>query len=192
MKRLVCLAATLGVVIGLFGGGSSALAAKSLAPPSADFGSQQIGTTSAPKAFVLSATCAVPNPIIPTLCFAPEVVSPSPATTGDFAVATNACPPILVGNSVTAPVTCVVTVTFKPAAIGPHVGTFTSGGLTSNLTGTGTPAPVVTPPATTTPPPTTTTPAQKKKKCGKKKGKRKGQNARSSASASKKKGCKRR
>jgi hypothetical protein len=173
MKRLVGLAAVLGVTLGLFGGGSSALAARTLAPPTADFGNQQIGTTSAPKGFVLTATCQAPVPINPALCQAPEIVQTEPTTAGNFTIVQNTCPAVIITTPTVAPVVCAITVAFKPTAIGPFVGTLKVGGLTSTLSGTGTPAPVVTPPATpNTPalPPTTNPAPKKKKKCGKRKG----------------------
>jgi len=157
------------------------MAARTLNPPTADYGNQQVGTTSVVKGFVFTVTC-VPGGI-GGLCAAPEVVPTEVATTGNFTVVENGCPPVIVTPNV-APVVCAVTVAFKPTAIGPFVGSLKIGGLTSALTGTGTPAPVVTPPATTTPtttPPATTTPApKKKKKCGK----RKGHGAKRSAAAS--------
>lgn len=179
MKRLVGLVATLGVMLGLFGGGSSALAAPTLSPPAADFGSQLIGATSAPRTFVLTAGCQTLNPINSGQCFIPDFITPAPATTGDFSVAENKCPPLLVGGI--APVPCAITVTFKPTAAGPRTGTLVAGGLVSALTGIGAAPPVVTPPVVTPPTPPVITPApKKKKKCGK----RKGQKAKGSAAAS--------
>jgi hypothetical protein len=156
------------------------MAARTLAPPTADFGNQQVGTTSAVKGFVLTATC--PPLGIGTLCAAPEIFPSEVATAGNFTVVENGCPPLIATPSI-APVVCAVTVAFKPTAIGPFVGSLKIGGLTSALTGTGTAPPVVTPPTTTTPtttPPTTTPAPKKKKRCGK----RKGHGAKRSAAAS--------
>ena len=152
-----------------------------LTPPTADFGNQQVGTTSAPKGFVFMATCQAPNPLNPGLCLTPEVVQTEVAAAGAFTIVQNGCPAVIVTPTV-APVVCAVTVAFKPTAIGPFVGSLKVGGLTSSLSGTGTPVPVATPPPTTPPvtPPTITPPAKKKKKCGK----RKGQKAKGSAVAS--------
>lgn len=125
MRRIAlgsCLAATLTVAVG----GSTASAA-TLSPSSANFGSQQVNTVSAPRSFVL--TAQVTDVLLPLTI----------STTGDFSQ-TNTCPSQL-GFLLTS--SCTINVTFRPTAIGTRSGVLSSttllvGGPTASLTGVGT------------------------------------------------------
>jgi hypothetical protein len=106
---------------------SGTAGAATLAPSSNNFGSQAVGTVSAPKAFTVTAQ--------PPL----DVVLPlAVSTTGDFKQ-TNNCPATL-GFLATA--SCTVNVTFNPTAAGARTGTLSTttlvvGGPTAALAGTG-------------------------------------------------------
>lgn len=99
--------------------------APTMNPPSADFGPDPVGFTSAVKSFVWK------NNSI----FAVSLLSLS--ASGDFAVTSNSC------GSVASGATCQVDVVFKPTALGARTGTLTvqssANTLTAALTGTGTP-----------------------------------------------------
>lgn len=125
MRRIAlgsCLAAAVVAAVG-----SSAASAATLTPSSANFGSQAVGSTSAPRSFTLT----------------PEVLDVLPltiATTGDFSQ-TNNCQAALqfVGGG------CNINVSFKPTATGNRSGTLSTtttvvGGPTASLSGLGTDA----------------------------------------------------
>lgn len=100
--------------------------AATLAPGSADFGSQAVGTVSAPKAFTLSLGS---DPLF----------SPGITISGPFRQ-TNNCPALLAPLVASS---CTINVTFAPTAAGPQNGTLSStsvlvGAPTAALTGTGT------------------------------------------------------
>lgn len=122
--------------------------AATLAPGSADFGNQGVGTVGAPKAFTLSLGS---DPLF----------SPGITISGPFRQ-TNNCPAVLaplVADS------CTINVTFAPTAAGPQNGTLSS---TSVLVG----APAAALAGTGTDPAATATKQCKKGKKKKKKGKK--------------------
>jgi hypothetical protein len=115
----------------------------SLSPPTADFGSRTVGTTSAPAGFTAKNTGNGPGKI--------ATVALSGTAASDFAVTADAC----TGTTLAPNATCTVSVTFKPGAVGPRpasLGVTMVGGpsATSTLTGAGTaaakPALALTPP----------------------------------------------
>ena len=105
--------------------GTGALPA-TLTPPSAAYGLQVVGTTSAPKAFTLTnnQTVAVNDIVI--------------STSGDFAVSSRTCTTSLAAKS-----KCTINVTFTPTATGTRTGQLKvrdnagNSPQTTNLTGTG-------------------------------------------------------
>jgi len=116
--------ATAGCVAGMLLAFSSASAgAATLAPTSADFGTQPIGGVSDPKVFTLT----------------PELLDILPltvATTGQFKQ-TNSCGALL--QFVNGP--CTISVTFAPTDVGNHGGSLTTtvlGGPSASLRGTAT------------------------------------------------------
>jgi hypothetical protein len=96
-----------------------------MAPVSADFGSEPIGFTTAPQKFIWTNNSTF------------SLLVSSVTVTGDFVITANSC------NAVAAGATCEIDVAFKPTAIGPRTGTLTvataSKTLTAPLTGTGIP-----------------------------------------------------
>ena len=210
MRKIVALAAALGLLLGLVGGGGIAMATVELKPTSVDFHTVLVGSGPAEKhSFLLYAGCAEPGD--PPLCKTRDSVTTNPSTTGDFVLVNNYCPAVLEGpeHAGVQPEFCLMVVGFSPTAVGLRTGTLVAGGLTSTLTGTGivpselfpkipTTPPTAKPPTPPTPP-TVPGPKAKKnkgKKCGAKKGKgkKKGHKAKGSAAASKKakkgkKGC---
>ena len=96
-----------------------------MAPVSADFGSDPIGFTTAQQKFLWTNNSTF------------SLLVSSVTVTGDFIVTVNSC------NAVGAGATCEIDVAFKPTAIGPRTGTLTvataSKTLTAPLTGTGIP-----------------------------------------------------
>jgi hypothetical protein len=118
VARVICL--SLGLVVATSGSAGAA----TLAPTSANFGNQAVGSVSAPRAFTLT----------------PDVVDLLPltiTTTGDFKQ-TNNCPAAL--QFLTG--ACTINVTFGPTAAGDRVGTLSTttlvvGGPTAALRGTG-------------------------------------------------------
>lgn len=81
-------------------------------PPSVNFGSVKVGTTSAPKSIIVT------NEGITTLTFTSIAIGGT--NIGDFALAGNTC-----GSSLAAGASCTVTVTFTPAATGSRSGNVT-------------------------------------------------------------------
>jgi hypothetical protein len=157
MRRIAIISCLAGL---LLLGSSGTAGAATFTPTSADFGSQPVGTTSAPKTFTLGLGTEP--------AFAPGI-----GISGPFRQ-TNNCPALLV--PLVAP-TCTVTVTFTPTSTGTQTGQLTSaavlaGAPSASLTGTGKEA--------------VATPAKKCKK--KKKGGKKGKG--SAAAAKKKGGKK--
>jgi hypothetical protein len=123
MRRMAlgsCLAAALIAAVG-----STSASAATLSPSSANFGSQTVGTTSAPRSFTLT----------PELL---DLLTLTVATTGDFSQ-TNNCQAVL--QLAAGP--CTINVTFKPSATGNRSGTLSTttpvlGGPSASLSGTGT------------------------------------------------------
>jgi hypothetical protein len=152
LRRTTCLSA-LSVAaiaaIGLLPAGAAA--ATSAAPPSLDFGSQQVGTTSAPQGVTLTTPCTMVLPgipgVIPDTCasIALDTFTVGLVPTGDFAVSPGTCGSTLVPGPTGVSGTCTATVTFSPTADGPSTGTLSTGtetlglvpGPTVGLTGTG-------------------------------------------------------
>jgi hypothetical protein len=159
MRRIAIISCVAGL---LLLGASGTAGAATFTPTGADFGSQPVGTTSAPKTITLGLGTEP--------AFAPGI-----GISGQFRQ-TNTCPALLL--PLLTP-TCTVSVTFTPASAGRQTGQLTSaavlvGAPSASLTGTGTEA--------------VATPAKKcKKKKKKKKGGKKGKR---SATAAKKKGRK--
>jgi hypothetical protein len=176
---------------------ASASAFATASPPSLDFGSVPVGTTSAPQSVTLSQSCTLFDMTVTPLCLTTgtDVFTLAPAASGDFAESNNPAAPC---GSVLQPVTtpsvfCALNVTFTPTATGSRTGTLDTGttlvppgpGPTVALAGVGTtPAPgggggdgtstgTTTSPTGTSPGTTTTA----KKKCKKKKRKRAAQSA---------------
>ena len=96
-----------------------------MAPVSADFGSEPVNFTSASQKFLWTNNSTF------------SLLVSSVTVTGDFVITSNAC------NAVGAGATCEIDVAFKPTAIGPRTGMLTvattSKTLTAPLTGTGIP-----------------------------------------------------
>ena len=120
-----CLAA------GLLGVTAATAGAATLAPSTANFGSQPVGTASAPKVFTV--TAELPDTVLPLTI----------ATTGDFKQTSNC--PATIGFLTTS--SCTVNVTFVPTAVGARNGTLSTttlvvGGPSASLTGAGTSAAV--------------------------------------------------
>jgi hypothetical protein len=112
-----------GLAILLATGAASPAGAATLSPSSADFGTQTVGSVSAPKAFTLA-------PSVTDLTLAVS-------TTGDFSQ-TNDCPAVLTLLSSS----CTINVTFAPTAAGGRSGTLSTaalvvGGPSATLSGTG-------------------------------------------------------
>ncbi|MBS1878135.1 MAG: hypothetical protein JST31_01340 [Actinobacteria bacterium] len=121
----------------LAGTTGKASAAPLISPPSNDFGSQTVGTASAPASFTVSVTCTLTLPENPALCLAPEVLSTSISASGPFSVQSTSCPASLVGVIPFAPTTCSIEVVFKPTVAGSATGVLSTGGPTAQLLGTG-------------------------------------------------------
>jgi hypothetical protein len=138
-----------------------------LTPASLAFGSQTVGTTSAPQTTTLKATC---DGSFIVCILVGQNYSPTIAVTTGFTQA-NDCPPTL--NTLNNP-TCTITLRFAPGSAGPFSGLLTTGtgGPTAALTGTGVTQPGV----------GTGTAVGQPTKCKKKKGR--------SAETAKKKRCK--
>ncbi len=96
-----------------------------LAPTSANFGSQAVGFSTAPQKFTWKNNSTFP------------LLVSSATVSGDYAVTSNPC------GSVAAGASCEIDVVFKPTAIGPSAGTLTvvsaAKTLTATLTGIGIP-----------------------------------------------------
>jgi hypothetical protein len=105
--------------------GTGAVPTVSVSPPSLTFGSQGVGTSSAPQSVTVTNTGTV------------AVTIPQPVVSGDFSVTGSAC------NTVSPNNTCIFDVTFTPTAVGTRNGTLTFTDSASNspqtvgLTGTG-------------------------------------------------------
>jgi sugar lactone lactonase YvrE len=127
----------------LTGTGTAAAAPKAaLTPTSADFGSEDIGSTSSGKAFTLTNAGTASLPI--------TSISITGANIYSFALSNNTCKsPLAAGAS------CTITISFAPTATGSASATLTVidsvGTQTSALTGTGVSAPATPPAATLTP-----------------------------------------
>ena len=128
---------------------STAGAYVTLAPNSQDFGSQQVGTVSAPVTFTLKVTCYPDFANPPLGCNANEPFTPSVSASGDYAVQSNTCTAPMPGDT-TYGTTCTFSVVFVPVALGALTGIASSGEPNgfgrSGLTGTG-----VAPPAPAAP-----------------------------------------
>jgi hypothetical protein len=153
---------------------ATAMANTTLSPTSLTF-SQQVGASSAPQTATLTQDCN--GGLDGFLCglFGSATFNPSITVTPAQFAQTNNCPMTL-SATFAAAASCAINVTFSPSAVGAVSGTLSTGmsGPTASLSGTGTPAPPLTP----------ATPAggkkckkakkhsaasAKKKKCGKKK-----------------------
>jgi hypothetical protein len=119
------------------GANGTASAVPSIDPPSLDFGSQSVSTTSAPHYFTLSAYCTVQDPTIPTLCGGGDFLTTSIVASGPFVVQAENCPDVLFPVLFYSPATCTIQVAFQPAAGGPATGILSTGGPTAELRGTG-------------------------------------------------------
>jgi hypothetical protein len=141
--RVLALTGAATALIVLLPGSAGAAALTN--PTSLNFGSQPVGTTSAPQAVTVTAPCSVY--IAPTcLTFATDGLTVNLATTGDFAIPSSNCPATLVPGGLDSAVSCSLAVAFKPTAAGTRTGTLSTGtqglvptaGPTVALTGTGT------------------------------------------------------
>jgi hypothetical protein len=124
MMRKGVLAA---LAVGMLWGTTASAGAATLAPASGAFGSQEVGTTSAVKAFTLTAEVTDLN------------LGLAVGTTGDFKQ-TNDCPAVLVFLLTPS---CTINVTFAPTATGTRTGALNTSsvlgaGPTAPLSGTGT------------------------------------------------------
>lgn len=123
MRRIAITTCVTGLLLVMTTGPAGAA---TLAPGSADFGNQAVGTVSAPKAFTLSLGS---DPLF----------SPGITINGPFRQ-TNNCPALLAPLVASS---CTINVTFAPTAAGAQNGTLSStsvlvGAPTAALTGTGT------------------------------------------------------
>jgi hypothetical protein len=138
MRRKIQLAGLATLAAGLLAlAPALASASTSVTPTAVSFpGSTEVGKTSAPQsvAVLINCTTVISLPPFGTpTCILTGVFQPNPVTTGDFAVAPNTCGTSPIGNASLGPVTCVMTVTFKPKAPGLRTGTLAVG---DDLTGT--------------------------------------------------------
>ena len=152
MKRKSWMAVATAAVasLAMAASASAATSAVTLSEDSLDFGSQQVGTTSATQSVTLNVPCLAVvdyGAYGGKHCVAPGVVD-SVGVTGPFEQ-TNNCPTPIVNTATDGSVvTCTITVTFKPTANGPATGELQLGGYgqpnayTAALSGSGfTPAP---------------------------------------------------
>lgn len=101
---------------------ASAGATSTVYPPSLDFGSVAVGTTSAPQTATVTVGCTTDTGSPLFICLLPGIFTASQSITGDFA-ATNDCPVL----PITSPGACTFTVTFTPMALGTRTGTLSVG-----------------------------------------------------------------
>jgi hypothetical protein len=150
------------VTAGLLAGAGSAYGAYAVSttPNAHDFGSQSLGSASAPFTFTLRVTCDedVANP---GTCLNPHPFTPNVTVTGDFAIRDNGCTSTMPGNAFFG-TTCTFNVLFAPAATGARSGIVDvgepGGFAKAAVTGNGVAVPTVPSPVPTT---------AKKKKCRK-------------------------
>jgi hypothetical protein len=121
----------------------AAASGATLLPLSHNFGDQTVGTASAPQPFTLEEVCPSPDVTFPSMCLTVITVIPAVSTTGDFAQ-TNNCPSALTITTYPGSASCTINVTFNPTATGLRTGLLSAAGVTSNLSGNGLGAPVVT------------------------------------------------
>jgi hypothetical protein len=131
------------VTAAIFFGANGTASAATVSPANFDFGSQSVGTTSAPHFFLLTEYCT--STLDPPFCDAPAVLTTSIGITGPF-VQTNNCPDQLVAV-VIGGASCTIQVSFVPCTVGPATGTLSTGGPTAELHGTGVAGSGCTPPA---------------------------------------------
>jgi hypothetical protein len=138
-----------------------------LTPGAHDFGSQLVGTSSAPFNFTLNAKCTE-QPTIPGTCIAPEPPFLPMITVPPGFTQTNNCPPAMLQDNPVGSF-CTISVRFAPPAIGPYSDFMFAapGSPFAKLTGIG-----VGPPAV--PAPQSQTPTVTKRKCKKGRKLRKG------------------
>jgi hypothetical protein len=122
MRRWTLLAS---IAVMALAASSASAGAATFSPQTADFGSVPAGKTSAPKAFVLTAT----EPTLP--------VNPATSDTR-FKLVSENCPPVLTMGA-----SCTLNVSFAPTGIGFATGTLLAnsldpGSLRALLSGTGT------------------------------------------------------
>jgi hypothetical protein len=105
---------------------STAAASTTATPTALDFGSQQVGATSAPQTVTISTLCTsyFGTPI--NLCLIQGAFLPSPSISGDF-VQTNDCGGGISSTSPTTPSLCTFSVSFEPTGTGLRSGTLTTG-----------------------------------------------------------------
>jgi hypothetical protein len=119
-----------GAVIGVIAAAPAGAGANTTAsPPSLDFGSVNLGSSSGTQAVTVSVDCSVEV----VTCVVPGIFTVNGAISGDFAQV-NDCPAL----PLTSPGGCTFTVSFIPAAAGPRTGTLNVG---ADSTGTS-PSPV--------------------------------------------------
>jgi hypothetical protein len=107
--------------------GATALAS----PPTLDFGSVPVGTTSAPQTVTLTQLCTLFDSTVSPLCLTSgtDIFTLAPSASGDFAESNNAGSPC--GSSLdpfaTPSVSCALDVKFTPTATGNRTGTLDTG-----------------------------------------------------------------
>ena len=135
VRMSLCAAAIAGALIVV----PSAAASTTDSPTNLNFGSQQVGSTSAPQTVAVTVTCTTSISFPTDLCIVPGIFIPPPNLTGnagDFPQ-TNTCGAGIT-NSTLSPLVCAFTVRFKPTNAGPRTATLVTG---TELLGTA-PAPV--------------------------------------------------
>jgi hypothetical protein len=141
LRRGLC-AGLLGSVM-LVAAAPAANAALSWNPPTADFGNQNVGSTSDPRTFTLIATCDAPG--VGNACSNPpgggHVFGTPTATGAGFAIVpdTNSCvAQVLVTPVFGVPASCVTQITFTPTSAGTKTGSLdTPSGPDVALSGSG-------------------------------------------------------
>jgi hypothetical protein len=113
----------------LDGVGTQAPTQPALVPPNADFGNVQVGATSTPERFTLTAGSSA-------------LAVGTPSASSDFRIAANGCPARLAASK-----SCTIDVTFEPGATGDRSGSLGVASFTAKLHGAGTSAaePTLTP-----------------------------------------------
>lgn len=124
MLRKLALATATAALASISLAGTAGAAAVTTSPAAVDFGSQAVGTTSAPRNVQVDVPCLYVLDLGQyggKSCTAPGKLEAA-ATTGDFAQS-NACPlPITNSSTSGEVVTCTIAVTFTPSAAGARSG----------------------------------------------------------------------
>jgi hypothetical protein len=132
-RRGFCLAVV--TAAALWASAGEASATPSLEPTSFDFGSQTVGTSSAPKTFTLTVHCNIPNFEL-FICSDADTVTTSIDASGPFEAENVDCPtPFTTADPYEKK--CTIRITFRPIAAGRATGTLSTGGPTAELIGTG-------------------------------------------------------